>query len=320
VIFDTSDGKLKQVGAYLERDLDGKWPVVTSDGRYAYQVIGDAGLSQWRVNIYDVSDKAHPQYVGSFHRGIKAREMALSPDDRFLFIASHESGLQIFDITHRTSPQLVKVIEGEDITTLTLDEENAILYVVDGGTKLLAVDVSNPYAATIVETVSGVNVNQISESGGYIYAGAGGWEFPEPGKNWIYIYTKYSPEILRPSEEKAVIAVQNAIAFPGDSIGVHLKIRGKASIAGGKFLLSYDPAKLTVLDVQSADLTSDFVLTNILDQENGKLGISMAGAFGTEKESGNLAEVTFLVSPDVAIGDTVRIDIADFSLVDEGVS
>lgn len=318
VIFDISEGKLHQVGSYIEEGdvLDGKWPVVTSDERYAYQVIGDAGHSECRVNIYDITDKANPRYVGSFNRGIKSREIAITPDDRFLFIASLRSGLQIFDITHRTSPRLVRTIEG-DISTIALDSENTILYAVDGGSKIHAIDVSAPATAIIVETVSGVDVGQISQSGRYLYAGAGGWEPPKSNKNWLYIYTKYSGSVAHevPMEE-ALLSVQSALIFPGDSISVHLKTEGREDITGAKILLSYNPERLTALHVQTTDFTSDFVLAHVIDQEMGRIGISLASAFEIGEQAGNLVRIIFLVSPLAAPGDTTRITITELSLVD----
>lgn len=144
-----------------KHDRDGRFLVVTND-LFVYQIDGGAGSGSSNtltLNLYDASTPHSPIFVQQFD-GLGTTvgsypgntDLALSPDQQFLYVATGANGLKIVDISNRTSPVLVASLgTGFDVRELDMALGTHFLLVslrdpFGTGDKIVAFDCHNPVA------------------------------------------------------------------------------------------------------------------------------------------------------------------------------
>lgn len=137
-----STGALAQDPVFAKR---GSW-VSPPNARLAGQVVlsvkegfaymGDGGSE---FTVIDVRDPDQPAAVGSYTADDRIRALAISGDHAYL--AAGAAGLLIVEISNRTSPGLVGIVE---VDALAVEISGDWAFVATGGDELLAVDIRDP--------------------------------------------------------------------------------------------------------------------------------------------------------------------------------
>ena len=81
-------------------------------------------------------------------------------------------GLQIWDITNRTSPVIVSSFTEVKGEGMALDRENSILFTWNQLQTLYALDVSEPNNVTVLDSIPGLGIEWLNFRNGYLYAGS----------------------------------------------------------------------------------------------------------------------------------------------------
>lgn len=123
---------------------------VAVSGDYAYVAAGSAGLL-----VMDISEPASPGLAGSVS-STDAQDVAV--DGTTVFVADGAGGVAIVDAAIPSSPRLLATYTGSigNAIRIEVDRVTDQLFVVDdsAGTQLLALDVANPTAPALIDTVS----------------------------------------------------------------------------------------------------------------------------------------------------------------------
>jgi len=113
------------------------------------------------------------------------------------------------------------------------------------------------------------------------------------------------------------LTVSEIPTMPGHTATVPITVDDATGIAGADMVLTYDPSPLTLTDVQTADLTSGFVLTWNEDP-SGTVTIALAGTSGIAGGSGDLISLTFEVSESAPLGMVSRVRFQNCTLSQHG--
>jgi len=156
-IYDISADTLVQVGAVLDRRLDGRSLVVTADG-WVYQFDEGVGRNNGpvRLNIYDASTPSAPAFCQSFDLGNQPGngaflgDLALDPTGSWLYAACGLDGLRILDVTSRCAPVVVTTRKAPGVRVRELSWLAGTSYLAvsasfdNGQRRFRVVDCSNP--------------------------------------------------------------------------------------------------------------------------------------------------------------------------------
>jgi hypothetical protein len=188
-IYDFASGRLTEVGSWLQGPpcaIDGEELAVRSDGTGVYQYNEwhpdwDEGLCNGpneKALFYDTTDKSAPSIARSFlppdlhgRDPVDRTDMVLSPDDHYLYIAHGESGVLIYDVSDPSTPNLIATV-GELLYEVALDPEEKLLYAGSGlsaGDSLLVIDVHDPAAPTVMQSVTPISAHDLWSDGDYLY-------------------------------------------------------------------------------------------------------------------------------------------------------
>ncbi len=131
-------------------------------GAYAYCAC-DAGLK-----IYDISNPEDPALTGQFFcAGCKG----VSINGNYAFLAEHQQGLKILDISDRTRPYLISALETAG-DAVDIEYQNGFVYLADFGANIdgiRIIDVSNPYSPVPAGSYAINYALRIKVSGDYAY-------------------------------------------------------------------------------------------------------------------------------------------------------
>lgn len=123
---------------------------VAVSGDYAYVAAGSAGLL-----VMDISEPASPALAGSVS-STDAQDVAV--DGTTVFVADGAGGVAIVDAAIPSSPRLLATYTGGigNAIRIGVDRVTDQLFVIDdaGDTQLLALDVADPTAPALIDTVS----------------------------------------------------------------------------------------------------------------------------------------------------------------------
>lgn len=156
---------------FLSRILYGQAMDVFIMGDYAYVCAG------FNLLVFDVSDKADPQIIGTGELSTIARTLEVVGS--YAYVADTLYGLVIFDISDPTKPQKIgdyQITEGTVAVDLSVAGSYAYIanydysdpFNVDNG--FLAVDVSNPFNPIYVGGYTGFLITGVSAIGSNVYA------------------------------------------------------------------------------------------------------------------------------------------------------
>jgi hypothetical protein len=119
-------------------------------GDYSYVAAGSAGLL-----VMDIGEPAAPRLAGSVPT-TDAQDVAV--DGTTVFVADGPGGVAIVDAAIPSSPRLLATYTGGigNAIRIGVDRVTDQLFVIDdtGGTELLALDVANPAAPALIDTIS----------------------------------------------------------------------------------------------------------------------------------------------------------------------
>jgi hypothetical protein len=104
-------------------------------------------------------------------------------------------------------------------------------------------------------------------------------------------------------------------ANPGEIIKIPLQLIGCDSVAGVQLQINFDPAILSITDIQPGALGETFEYS--FSHDNGVASLLMARADALSSGTGTLAILTFQVNPGAEEGLTSDLAIAGFELSDE---
>lgn len=188
-IYDFSGGALTEVGNWLQGPpcaVDGKELAVRSDGRGVYQYNEwhpewdeiECGGPNEKLLLYDTTDKSapsHPSYFPpSTPRGPDPADwtdMALSPDDHYLYLAHGEDGMLIYDVSISSTLSLAATV-GESLYEVAHDPACGALYASSApvSSTLYTIDVREPISPSIGGAMPGVAARDLWVDGEYLYA------------------------------------------------------------------------------------------------------------------------------------------------------
>lgn len=117
------------------------------------------------------------------------------------------------------------------------------------------------------------------------------------------------------SGEGRALAINDAVAAPGETLAIPIRVTDASSIAGAELKITFDPNLLTALDAQTTMLTSGFTVDDTIS--SGKIIVVMARATGMTSGSGDLVNLVFRVNPNAALGDSTTLAFSHAALYDE---
>ncbi len=140
---DSDDVTITVVDQLAFQDFGGRFNAVFFDAssNTAYIAQGEGGLG-----IYDLSDPAQPQHIGTYNTVGSAQDVQVRGN--YAYIADKFSGLKVVDISSPAIPVLVGSVDTSGIATRLALYGNYV-YMADYGRGLLAINVSNPANPTI---------------------------------------------------------------------------------------------------------------------------------------------------------------------------
>lgn len=197
-IYDFSQATLNQTGTWFG-EIDGRRLIVTRDGKYVYQTTSRDMWPPAKMVIYDASDKASPQLVNTFNAGYHAKGLALSADEKYLYLnTSYDwntapTGLQIWDLTQRANPQLVTCFNLVKGGLLAYDPIEQVLFTTTERGTLYALDVARPDQITVLDSVAGHGLGWLDFQRGYLYVGSAGPNDLPPYYLKIFKFTRRQP-------------------------------------------------------------------------------------------------------------------------------
>jgi Cohesin domain/FlgD Ig-like domain/Dockerin type I domain len=109
--------------------------------------------------------------------------------------------------------------------------------------------------------------------------------------------------------------IPDTSAAPGDTIDIPIRITDASGVAGAQFAVTYNPKILTALSAQTTALTKGFLLADSVSI--GKITIAMARDTSIASGSGSLVNLTFVVNPTAAPGETAKLAFTKLSLFDD---
>lgn len=117
--------------------------------------------------------------------------------------------------------------------------------------------------------------------------------------------------------EALEVSVSDASGIPGQTdVVVSIGVDDATGIAGGDFVLTYDPEVLTAKQVRTTALTSGYLVVSNLTMP-GIVNISLASATGLSEGSGPMVEITFDVAPDAQVGSRSSLTLTSAHLSDD---
>ena len=117
--------------------------------------------------------------------------------------------------------------------------------------------------------------------------------------------------------QERIVRIANGAALPGQATQVAITLSSLADFAGGDFVLRYDPAAISILDVDRAASTDEFLLVDGAPG-TGLLSVSMAAGEGlTETGPGAIVLVTIQSNPLASPGTLTPIVIREARWYDE---
>ncbi len=111
------------------------------------------------------------------------------------------------------------------------------------------------------------------------------------------------------------LAINDAVAAPGETLAIAIRVTDASSIAGAELKITFDPNLLTALDATTTALTSGFTLVDTIS--SGKIVIVMARANGITSGSGDFLNLVFRVNPNAALNDSTTLAFTHVALYDE---
>ena len=117
------------------------------------------------------------------------------------------------------------------------------------------------------------------------------------------------------TEPVKIVTVADTTAAPGDTIRIPLRIDNATGIASAKFEVLFDSAIFEFLDVETAQLTTDFLLVDSIAVDTIKVGL--AQATGITNGSGDFVHLVFKVNASAAIDCMTTLTFNQLSLFDE---
>jgi gliding motility-associated-like protein len=111
------------------------------------------------------------------------------------------------------------------------------------------------------------------------------------------------------------ILIPDTSAAPNDNITIPISITNAAGIAGIEMTVTYNSNILSVIDVQTAELTKHFYLADSIS--NGTIAISLASSTGITSNTGKIVNMTFHVHSEAIIGNTSHLNIEKLFLYNE---
>jgi PKD repeat protein len=115
-----------------------------------------------------------------------------------------------------------------------------------------------------------------------------------------------------------VLIVPDTSAAPGETIHIPVNISDATGVAGAVIKLSYDPNILEALGASTTPLSSGFLLTDTVT--TGQIAITMANPIGLAGGSGELVDITFVVSGSVQSGQTSGLVLDSMALFDQNTN
>lgn len=91
----------------------------------------------------------------------------------------------------------------------------------------------------------------------------------------------------------------------GSTVQVTVSINGADSVAGGEFIIQYDPACLEFMGLDSAGFTSNFLV--VMKQKDNQIAISMARAEAIGKQYAVILGINFRIRKSMSIGEATEI-------------
>ncbi len=120
--------------------------------------------------------------------------------------------------------------------------------------------------------------------------------------------------------ETTPVSLAKTTGFKGSKTPVSVSLKDASRLVAGTFKVSYDQNTLRVetTDASTTDLTKDFIIITDVDQGQGRLAITIASGAGLPVgSSGALVDINFQIkdTTTVSVGDTLRLDLAEATLV-----
>ena len=135
-------------------------------GKYAFA--GDFG--DGILHIFDVSNPANPQSVGSY--SILGEIAAVAVSGKYAYVAESFNGaIDVLDISNPASPSLMKSYVATGISPKALYISGKYLYVADGSKGFYSLDISNPANPVLVGSYNPGSVQYygVAAAGDYAY-------------------------------------------------------------------------------------------------------------------------------------------------------
>lgn len=112
-----------------------------------------------------------------------------------------------------------------------------------------------------------------------------------------------------------VLAINDAVAAPGETLAIPIRVTDASSIAGAELKITFDPNLLTALDAQTTMLTAGFTVDDTIS--SGKIVVVLARAAGITSGSGDFVNFVFRVNSNAALDDSTTLAFTHAALYDE---
>ncbi|MGA1864482.1 MAG: right-handed parallel beta-helix repeat-containing protein, partial [bacterium] len=116
------------------------------------------------------------------------------------------------------------------------------------------------------------------------------------------------------------ISIADIEARPGETyVEVPIEISDAAGLAGGDFVLTYDPNVLIAQEIKVTPLLQEFLVDYSINQNTGEIYLGMASSEGIDSGEGTMMKIVFNVSEDAGEGVIVPLIFEELAFFNENV-
>jgi hypothetical protein len=264
VTYDVSDATAPvQVSAI---DTGGYALAVDLVDDYAY-VACETNPGHGGLHIIDIGEPANPVQVGAY--GLDTTTHDVQVQDDLAYLAT-ESGFEVVDVSDPANPHLISAL---DLPSVTVELDGDVAWVTTWTPNVLAIDISDPTAMTLIAAVWDDHAYGLAAAGGNLFV-AGGLS----GLLVLDVTDPGAPQHLGSYE--AAIGIASDVAFEGDRVWV---VTHSGALHHGSRLHGYDVSDPTA---------PRLIGTGVYEGKFGDLTLSDGVAYATTHEAVTRWDVT----------------------------